>query len=1415
MFFLSLKPFVFANRNAARRRGNKQKRSLAGFKIETLEARQMLSITSLTAETITPYENAVFTGTVAQFTGTPGDSFSASIDWGDGHKSAGSVDTVSAGNYSVSGSNTYAEDGPTNFTVVVMDSTDGSSLSDFTTANVQENAFDLTAGPTINTTEGTALTGFQAALFQDPGSPDLATDFEATIAWGDGTVTSGTVTGSGGHFTVTGDHTYTDELSASYSVTVSEPDANFTFGPVVSSVTVAEADTLTPKFITTGSVPEGALLGGAAAAFNDSGYPTNDPADFSGTFDWGDGTTFTTGAGNVSITGDGAGHFTLSVSAHAYADEGVYAAVATLRDNAPGTAADSQTGTLTVTEADALTPSPTPITVTGTEGAAVSGTVAIFSNAGYPNNSASDFSANIDWGDGTVDLGVTATGGSGADLTVSGSHTYADDGSYAITTTIIEDVPGTAAATATSTASIAEADLTVSPPPAAVAFTEGSSSSGVFAIISDPGSNDPATRFSANIAWGDGTVSSGTLTGSAGSYTVSGSHAYADEGVYTVTVTASENGAAPAATATFTVSVDEGDAGNLIAATITPTEGQAFSGAVASFTDEGNPLQVAGDWTASIDWGDGTSTTAGTVTGPTGGPFTINGNHTYADEGTFAVIATFSDNAPSALTGISISSTAVVSDADALTAPTAAVSVSATEGTTFSSSALATFTNSYTGSVPADFNATIDWGDGTQSTGTVTGSGGVFAVGGSHLYLDEMTATPVSIVLSENAPGTASATASGTVTVQDASLTAMSTSLTATAGISFTATVASFTDANPNATITDFSTLSAATIDWGDGTSSVGTVVSSGNAFNVIGTHTYLAAGTPAITVHIADEGGSTADATSTASVTAVVDLTVTKSDDHGGNSAMSKSGSVVAGTGLSYTIVVSNAGPSEAFGATITDSVPLGFQVLSSTPTVSGGAVITASSGSGGNLIDTVNLPSGSSITYVVTGTVASSVSGMLANVVFATLAAGTVNTGDTTATDSDIVTVQGGVSVTKSDNKGGNSATGATGSAVAGVGITYTIVVSNVGPSDVTGAALNDILPAGFTPAAFTATATGGATGYTATGSGNISNTVNLPAGSTIIYVLTGTISPDASGTMSNTVKLTLPPAVANSGNLSATDVDQLTVRGPLAGVPGDGTIQTFVQNLYRELLGREADTAGSSFWVAYLAANNNAAGRQTVVEAFLNSAEYKAHYITTLYRVFLGRTPEPAAVQFWAAQMGQPGTPGLHNGPADESNILSRIVGSDEFYAKAGGTPAAFVRAVYRDLLGRPGDANGVAGWVAILNAQPQRRDLIVRSFVSSPELAHKLLNSFFPALGGTPANPLPAPGSSAAAGAYDLAVITGDGWENLYLEGAALVAVPGGGDAYFNELAAGASWDDVQLQILSSSQFYNNPLRPTTT
>jgi len=168
--------------------------------------------------------------------------------------------------------------------------------------------------------------------------------------------------------------------------------------------------------------------------------------------------------------------------------------------------------------------------------------------------------------------------------------------------------------------------------------------------------------------------------------------------------------------------------------------------------------------------------------------------------------------------------------------------------------------------VAGDFTATINWGDGTTTTGTVSGSGGTLTVSGSHTYPADEGSFAVTVHLADDTPGTATATANITASVLEGDvLTATGVNINALAGTAFNGPVATFRDTFTSNVAGDFT----ATINWGDGTSSAGTVSGTGGSFTVSGSHTYGTAGNFTVSVKIADDapGTATASASSNASV--------------------------------------------------------------------------------------------------------------------------------------------------------------------------------------------------------------------------------------------------------------------------------------------------------------------------------------------------------------------------------------------------------------------------------------------------------------------------------------------------------------------------------------------------------------------
>ena len=116
---------------------------------------------------------------------------------------------------------------------------------------------------------------------------------------------------------------------------------------------------------------------------------------------------------------------------------------------------------------------------------------------------------------------------------------------------------------------------------------------------------------------------------------------------------------------------------------------------------------------------------------------------------------------------------------------------------------------------------------------------------------------------------------------------------------------------------------------------------------------------------------------------------------------------------------------------------------------------------------------------------------------------------------------------------------------SVVPGSVVTYTIVVTNKGPSAVVGATVTDIVPTALTNVTWTCAASAGSS-CPASGTGNITASVNLLAGGTATFTLAGTLSAAATGTLTNTATVAPPPGPVDPvpGNDAATDSDPIVV-------------------------------------------------------------------------------------------------------------------------------------------------------------------------------------------------------------------------------------------------------------------------------
>lgn len=258
-----------------------------------------------------------------------------------------------------------------------------------------------------------------------------------------------------------------------------------------------------------------------------------------------------------------------------------------------------------------------------------------------------------------------------------------------------------------------------------------------------------------------------------------------------------------------------------------------------------------------------------------------------------------------------------------------------------------------------------------------------------------------------------------------------------------------------------------------------------------------------------------------------MADLAITKTD--GVTTA-------VPGGSVTYTITASNAGPSNVTGATVADTFPATLSCMWTCAGAGGGTC--AASGSG-NINDTVNLPSGGSITYTASCTVAASATGTLANT--ATVAApGEVTDptpGNNSATDTDTLTPQTDLAITKTDGSSTYTAGGP---------ISYTLVVSNAGLSNATGVSVADVVPVAITGVTVNCVASGTAICGVNASSGNAVSftgaSLSVGAANYLTITVSGTVNPTATGDLVNTAIVTAGGGQTDPtpGNNSATDTD-----------------------------------------------------------------------------------------------------------------------------------------------------------------------------------------------------------------------------------------------------------------------------------
>jgi hypothetical protein len=159
------------------------------------------------------------------------------------------------------------------------------------------------------------------------------------------------------------------------------------------------------------------------------------------------------------------------------------------------------------------------VSASATQAASSQFNLATFADVDDSTLTAASFAATVDWGDGTTSAGTVS--GTSGNFTVSGSHTYGDGGAFRVRVAVSEIAAGsTPTTTINGLINVPDTDTLAATGAASFSTSEGNPTAVVLGTFSDSNASTPARDFVATIDWGNGTTSAGTITGSAGQFTV-------------------------------------------------------------------------------------------------------------------------------------------------------------------------------------------------------------------------------------------------------------------------------------------------------------------------------------------------------------------------------------------------------------------------------------------------------------------------------------------------------------------------------------------------------------------------------------------------------------------------------------------------------------------------------------------------------------------------------------------------------------------------------------------------------------------------------------------------------------------------------------------------------------------------------
>jgi hypothetical protein len=221
---------------------------------------------------------------------------------------------------------------------------------------------------------------------------------------------------------------------------------------------------------------------------------------------------------------------------------------------------------------------------------------------------------------------------------------------------------------------------------------------------------------------------------------------------------------------------------------------------------------------------------------------------------------------------------------------------------------------------------------------------------------------------------------------------------------------------------------------------------------------------------------------------------------------------------------------------------------------------------------------------------------------------------------------------------------------------------------------------------------------------------------------------------------------------------------------------TEASWLQAAYHDMLQRDISVGETASWLSQMEAG---LPLSTIASVITHSGEYNAVLVNTWYRNYLGRTPGPAEVANVVNYL---------NAGGSRSGFLLTIFGSDEYFARAGGTVGGYINKVFADLLGRFPGPSEQTFWLNVAATSNIRQSLPLGILFQAPNEYNQDLVSqwFYQLLRRFPSTP--------------------SDQSRLIAAG-----TPFGGQAFADALNAGGNQVDIQTVILASGEYQDLALR----